>query len=505
MTAMYDAYKPMRNYLRQCALDATLVDVWQLSQHVDHPRQMRAPIQAGAPSYSLEGTLFPWDLPVIAREVLRHAQQHGGTKRLNSQVAVWTVIKSLRHTSDEGSKLRLNEQHDIFNEMLRITHHQFPWQQGNIYSSLTRHLCIFSGPDVATILEKTTGLTVKEFFFLGFALGGHLMHRFDINSAQDYSEFGISKEKADAFFSRLSIKIDDLRHALADLPIDAKWDHEWNPLELTPLVILDPQYPNRMHCPIPDFLLRRFSTGLYYDLVKTPGFGNAFGKAFEAYVGKVLAEAYSDGTAQIFEEKPYPVGKDTHHGPDWIVCDDGGNLVIECKTKRLTHMARQAGDVKLRAELDVIADAVVQNYKNIRDAQRGLSSWQPNEHQIIPLIITFEDWFFLGPYLHEMLEQSVRSKLPDSGFEAQLVETMPYAIMSCREFELCVGAISEVGITQFFQGKRKGDYLKWMWPQYLQQEYKDIKRFNLLKAFEAEWRKVIPEAAMPQESASVVL
>ncbi len=499
MTAIYDAYKPLRNYLRQCALEATLVDMWQLSQHVTNPAAMSAPARAGERPYSLDGQLFPWDLPAIAREVLLHAQQRSGTKRLNSLAAVRTVVNSLRNTGNEGSKLRLTGQDDIFNELLRISHHQFPWQQGNIYKSLIRHLKTFGTPSVAPILEKRTGLTVKEFFFLGFALGGHLLRRFDINSAQDYSHFGISKAQATAFFSRLSMSIDDLRPLLAVQPVDATWDYGWNPLEATPLVALDPEHPNRLYCPVPELLLRRFSTGLYYDLVKFSDFGNAFGAAFEAYVGEVLAVAYQDETATVLKEAPYQVGRDIHHGPDWIVCDADGNLVVECKTKRLTHAARQAGDVALRAEVDKIAEAVVQNYKNIREAQQGLSSWKPNGHPIVPLVITFEDWYFIGPLLHGLLEQSVRSQLPDAGLDAQLIEIMPYAVMSSREFELCIGAVRERGIAKFFQGKREGEYLQWMWPEYLRQEYGSLKPINFQKAFEADWRKIFPEGAMPKD------
>ncbi|MGR6807739.1 hypothetical protein ACU6VI_15750 [Sphaerotilus natans] len=473
--------------------------MWQLSQHVANPATISAPRRAGERPYSLDGQLFRWDLPIIAREVLLHAQQRGGKKRLNSLAAIQKVVSSLRETGNEGSKLRLTGQDDVFNELLRISHHQFPWQQGNIYRSLIRYLKTFGAPSVSPMLEKHTGLTVREFFFLGFALGGHLIRRFDINSSQDYSQFGISEEKATAFFSRLSMSIDDLRPLLAAQLVDATWEYGWNQLEATPLVALDPMHPNRLYCPVPDLLLRRFSTGLYYDLVKVPGFGNAFGAAFEAYVGEVLAVAYQDGFATILKENPYPVGRDTHHGPDWIVCDASGNLVVECKAKRLTHAARQAGDVALRAEVNKIAEAVIQNYKNIREAQQGLSSWKPNSHPIVPLVITFEDWFFVGPLLHELLEKSVRSQLPGAGLDAQLMESMPYAVMSCREFELCIGAVKERGIAKFFQGKRKGEYLQWMWPDYMRHEYKGLTPINFQKAFEADWRKVIPETAMPKD------
>lgn len=498
MTAMYDAYKPLRNYLRKCALEDTLVDMWQLSQHITNPEAMPPPVRAGERPYSLVGQLFPWDLPAIAREVLLNAHQRGGTKRLNSLASVGVVVNSLRNAGNEGSKLRLAGQDDIFDELLRISHHQFPWQQGSIYTSLVRHLKTFGAPSVAPLLEKRTGLTVKEFFFLGFALAGHLLRRFDINSAQDYSDFGISKAQATAFFSRFSIAIEDLKPLLAAQPVDATWEYGWNPLEATPLVALDPENPNRLYCPVPALLLRRFSTGLYYDLVKLPDFGNAFGSAFEAYIGEVLGVAYKGGTAIVRAEIPYQVGRVVHHGPDWIVSDGGGNLVVECKTKRLTHAARQAGHIELRADIGKIAEAVVQNYKNIQEAQQGLSSWKPDGHPIVPLVITFEDWFLFGPHLHVLLEDGVRSQMSDAGLDVRMLETMPYAVMSSREFELCISAVRETGIAKFFQGKREGDYSRWMWPDYLRQEYASLKPINFQRAFEADWRKIFPEGAMPK-------
>ncbi|MNL17046.1 hypothetical protein D3C87_1381170 [compost metagenome] len=71
--------------------------------------------------------------------------------------------------------------------------------------------------------------------------------------------------------------------------------------------------------------------------------------------------------------------------------------------------------------------------------------------------------------------------------------------MSCREFELCIGAVRERGIAKFFQGKREGEYLQWMWPEYLRQEYGGLKPINFQKAFEADWRKIFPEGAMPKD------
>ena len=53
------------------------------------------------------------------------------------------------------------------------------------------------------------------------------------------------------------------------------------------------------------------------------------------------------------------------HGVDWVLSDSKGHLFIECKTKRLTLDAKTLSDsVALDRDLDVMAKAVVQHYRN---------------------------------------------------------------------------------------------------------------------------------------------
>jgi hypothetical protein len=45
------------------------------------------------------------------------------------------------------------------------------------------------------------------------------------------------------------------------------WLYAWNPLQAKPLVSFDLSYPERAYCPIPMYMLRRASDGLFYDLL----------------------------------------------------------------------------------------------------------------------------------------------------------------------------------------------------------------------------------------------
>lgn len=491
MTAIYDAYKPLRNYLRTCNLGAALVDTWHLSQHITNGIDLTN--QIAYPPYTLRDQVFPWDLPSIAREVVLHAREDG-RHRLNSLKAIARVLNSIRETTNEASKLRLQQSADLFDEILRVAHQQFPWQQRDTANALLRHLKTFGSQRIAPILQQKTGLSVKEFFFLGIAVSGHLLKRFDINSDQDYGHFGITRAQAQAFFSRLSMPIQELRVRLAaDHAVDARWDYLWNALEATPLIVLDPRSPNRLLCPVPALLLRRFSGGLYYDLYDIPSFGNAFGRAFEDYIGEVIDVAFEKQSYTVHSEHPYNVGKNVHHGPDQIICGVDANLFVECKTKRLTQVAKsELGNVAIRNDIGKIADAIVQHYQNILEAHEGLSNWQPNGLPSVPLVVTFEDWFFLGKPMHEILAQGVYDRLKKKKMDTNLPSMMPYAVMSAREFENCCGAIAEVGIKRFFEGKQEGEYSSWMWEEYCRDCFPVAKRVNLQRAFARDWNTVIP-------------
>ena len=63
-------------------------------------------------------------------------------------------------------------------------------------------------------------------------------------------------------------------------------------------------------CPIPTFLHRRFTDGVYYELCNAVGFSDAFGTSFQRYAGEVLTAANPAGRFNIIEEREYRVGKD---------------------------------------------------------------------------------------------------------------------------------------------------------------------------------------------------
>ena len=494
MSSVYNSYKPLRNMMRQCHLEASLVDVWHLSQHITNNGP--APVEPGMRPYSLKQHLFPWDLPTIAREIVLNADRKG-RKRLNSSISMQTVINTIRRIENAISKEPLVAE-DVMKELHRNIHRQFPWQQKNDLVGLLRYLKVFGSPEIGPILERTTGFGIRDYFLLGIWLTGHLLQRFDINAQQDFTAFGIPRDRSLAFFMSLSSTVEELSETMTGLQkYDETWGYAWNPLEAKPLISIDPTNRHRLYCPVPDLLLRRFSHGLYYDLVKSSGFDTAFGTSFQNYVGEVLRAVFNQSGFIVFEEKEYDIGKERHHGADWILGGVDANLFIECKTKRMNQAAKfSVGGPDLAGELGIIADAVVQLYKNIQEAEAGKSAWTPNGLPSFPLVVTLEDWFIFGPLTQDLLMEEVTDRMQKAGVDLALLEEMPYAIASAREFERFTGVIKEVGIQVFFARKRTADYPRWMWEEYAWEEFPTAKRTDLQALFEKDWLRIIPIEAM---------
>ena len=135
---------------------------------------------------------------------------------------------------------------------------------------------------------------------------------------------------------------------------------------------------------------------------------------------------------------------------DWIVNEsDDAALFLECKSKRLSWGAKMSlSDQKpLETDLEYLADAVVQTYKTIIDYQANLYGqlpYSPNR-KIYPVVVTLENWYFLGPAMRDRLVTTVESKLEENGMSKGLPEEMPYQIWAIEEAEVGLQLIDDLG------------------------------------------------------------
>lgn len=392
---------------------------------------------------------YPWEIDLLAREIILNAGIVG-KRSLGTWQEFSTLVNRLRDLENEISE-RYGSADTVLREVHRIVHQQFSWQRKPSTQSMMRAYKIFGTPELRKILEETTGIALDDYFRLGLACSGHFLREPGINTQQDYAILGVSREVAQRFFEQFTIPLKRLQEkTIVEQRYDDSWLYAINPLRRWPFIQFDLSHPERVLCPIPTFLMRRFSEGIFYDVVGHADFANAFGKAFEQYVGVVLKRIL-DLSFTICGEQEYRVGKNRKDGVDWIVSDKTGHLFIECKTRRLRHDAKFIVDNGgLEAALDSMAKSIVQHYRNIIEALDGKTKWKPDRLPIYPLIVTLEDWYIFSPPVNEALKAHVYARLDTHNIDHSVLDNMPYVVASTDEFETAIRISSKTGLAPFF-------------------------------------------------------
>lgn len=453
---MYRHYRPLRNLLRQFELIESLAHVWQLSRHLCSNGT------SPYPGRMLRGQVHPWEVALLARELILNAGRDR-TQTLGRYDTLAKVVNCIRKVEEDIHKVVINE-HTVLDEMMAIAHRQFHWQQASAYRAVVRYLRLYRQPALARLVQEVMGLDVTAIFRMGVVVGGTLQRSPVLDTRRDLGVAGITPADVARFYAPLTIGIDELRERMrSQEPCDRNWAYQWNPLEATPFIVLDPRRPHLLLCPIHEYQLRAFSHGIYYRLYNAKDFDNTFGPAFEALIGDVLHRVCPGPMYHVQGEQAYMVGKHRKHGTDWIVHDASANLFIECKTKRLSLPAKLAGNrIAIDNQLATLARALVQLYKNVEDAKTGKArNWRPNGLPIYPVLVTLEEWHLFSPNVWQRLDAQIRAGLQVEGITVAVLEDMPYTIASAEDFESALQTAAAIGLAAFFRGKTARDHAHW--------------------------------------------
>jgi hypothetical protein len=173
----YKAYKPFRNYLRRFDLRSGLVDVWRYSLHVADGVPLPREYELGRsflPTGPLKRTLYPWDLDLLARELVLNAGTRGD-RSLKNWNDLAAAINHIRHLEEKAFLADPSERDALF-ELHRHVQRQFPWHPANAgVNPLVRYLKVFGKSAVEAVVMREIGMTMKQYIQLGLGVAGHFM------------------------------------------------------------------------------------------------------------------------------------------------------------------------------------------------------------------------------------------------------------------------------------------------------------------------------------------
>jgi hypothetical protein len=468
---MYDLYKPLRNEIRKNALLPSLRAVWSWMQHLQFGDDLADDLEVPPPirwrPRGADKGIYEWELAILAKELLILAPETS-TVDLRSWKHFSAAVNKLRNLDNAISERyeKLFREH-IFVEMHRIAHHQFWWQRTlRMDSEVARYLKIFGSPDLDAILRERVGLGAHALYSIGLAVTGHFLTESELVTPLTFNLSAVTAEQIELFFNRYSMPLAEMRELCRDCEsFDENFIYAFNPLVQYPIVSYASAGQTRLVAPVPRFLIRRFTEGVYYDVLGSPGFDAAFGDSYQRYVGEALMAVNAEGRLVILPEAEYLMGRDRKRTCDWIASDDSGDLFIECKTKRLRVDAKIAlSDLSHReAELSKLAEFAVQIYKTLVHAQEGqYPHWQPRGLPLYPIIVTLEEWHAFGHKLDAEVESRIRSEFRTQGLDERLLEAHPLTICSVGEFERLAALVTMKGtravLAEKTNAKRK------LWP-----------------------------------------
>lgn len=439
-------YGKVRSALRKLSLEESLPHVWQYSRLVSGG----VPLPHGYDHRDrrgfhkrLERYLFPHQIDLLTRELLLHADRSG--RPCDRSLARWEdlgeAVNAIKNFGD--ASFNPDAVGGIMLTLHRIAHQQFPRFSHTNKPKLGRYLALYKSPDLKDLFEKRMGISVDAYFILTFAVIASSWQRPRMDTATDFTVLGISGVESASFFDRIVGRLPDVRTKLIETQrLNDCWEYTFNAIHFKPLISLDPKHPERTYCPSPPALERRLIEGIYFDLCSDRRFPNAFGQAVEDVAGRMLASLRPK--YEVERPEPERIGGQRYDGTDWIVRADDQRAFIECKAKRMSLAGAVAESLAdLETQLAILADAIVQNYKNIHRAMERMKTNGDQYSRFYCVVITLEDWFLFSEITATMLHGQVIAKLVAAGLTSSLMDEVPYRVLSFEGTMICCASLLE--------------------------------------------------------------
>ncbi|MDJ1174413.1 hypothetical protein [Roseofilum capinflatum] len=209
--------------------------------------------------------------------------------------------------------------------------------------------------------------------------------------------------------------------------------YDFNPLLEYPIIkpCQDKQFStkNFLHAPIPDLIVSRIGTGIFYQMFNEYGteFSKYFGYVFEHYVGTVLKHSTPSNTVlseadvrQVYQGKC----------PDWIIIDGSTVILFECKATRFSREAQAI------ASEDAVNKSLKQVIKGLKQLHSFIhkGSKCPAINQMLNCCNTFKPIFVSLEPLYLINSNSFREHI-NSLLRNENITNFEWMILSIQQLE----------------------------------------------------------------------
>ncbi|MDP6453250.1 MAG: hypothetical protein QF898_08085 [SAR202 cluster bacterium] len=363
-------------------------------------------------------SLRPSQLALIVRYLLENESDTSARdKKLTLEELTLCCGMAASIVSSPDSAFGVKVSDSAWSMAHRIAYQQFPDQEESSY--VPRSLAIYrqiaptlveeGGFDLERSYHEAYGLTIDEAWKIG-----HALTQWSISNpgkvfnpetlTQQLGLKDIHQEHYKNFLATQSCTYDVYRSMLS-APTEGQPHFEpynLNPFRKFPILTL----PDGNHIlPMPGYLLRRITHGLYYDLIELDrsGYISLIGRTFKNYAGKLLESLPSDTVSRLDNDV-------------WTISNNDTTILIECITRPFGAMSRSTGDrVHLHTDLSR-RGGVVDSVKRIQDFQESAAGGSaPNAtiqgNQTVGVVVALEDFYLAnGPFIRSVVNEELENQ-----------------------------------------------------------------------------------------------
>lgn len=411
-------------------------------------------------------SIYKWELETLANELMTvpkiKPKKNGPTRvlRWDHFGASLECVNWLRKLEKAEYRIQ-KKRRDILIEMGRIAARQFDWQRGFVnLPQFYRNAFVYGQGVCAKQFEETNGITLNRFSEIGFMLFVALSNSPVVRNDNSLRALGTSWEEVETVLSLIAL----------DFPKAAKLarTQRRNTIHTSDKASILRQAPclrfgdqgERIRAPLPELILERVTSGVFYDVVKGGGpVRDDYGKRFEEYSLEHLRKSLGGLSWQPeFQYRKKPNTLDT---PD-ILCERNGqiSLAIECKATRMSHEAMfGANPLRARGYQDLIK-AVFQLWRFFSHCRRGYVG-RTVDDEAVGVVLTLDNWLVMSDSLRKHVLKDAENLARNKDREILEIDRKSIVFVAMPELERTLSMSTEASFIQALGLTKAQKYRGW--------------------------------------------
>lgn len=284
----------------------------------------------------------------------------------------------------------------ILESMPRLARNQFEWQRGFTNAAyISRNLFLYSDEEFFTYFYEIHQVRLDDFILCLFAVFSQATSSPHVRYKPIIDFLPTGRDSTRRALDLVSQEQRMLhRKAAATYGEESLFDHRRSFLRDYPAIRLGVDH---LVVPIPRLLVRRMTSGLYYDFVKRDSLKRKMGIAFERYVELLLNASFD--YANVFRETKFSRGPQGDTA-DFMVISRvrDAALIVECKARRVPlRVSVAASPSRAKEAYTDIAKGIYQVWKSARRWVAGeVDGWGRVPRDMLGIVITLEPWAEIG-------------------------------------------------------------------------------------------------------------